>query len=418
MKPNPFRLAARAAVESPRAAGFLIGLILGAAYLGVRFESLQGIGESVDHSPGLMHDFSMYFYRTGKSLMAGVGPVGGFLYPPTLGILMMPISLLSPADARFLWGILEALAILALTSISARLAPPRIGWVALVTAATLVSTPVLHNFKWGQLGVPLTVLGLLGADACGARRLFSVALVSLVASIKLYPAVLFSVFVRRRDGKALLGGAAGVAALVFGVPALVLGLRRTRKFFEKVAPFLSATADTTDPNSQSLSHWLTRSFDAPPEGLVMGLAASMALITAALLWGARSSDARTLDRFTAFLSLAWIPFVVPTCWANYFAFLPPLAAFLASQGDSLPPGGRRLVHAVSVAVLLAGSFVTVDLIGGWRPYVAEGVLLLADLLAALTALGILAVWTRERGRAAARAGAPGASDRVGDLLKA
>ena len=418
MKPNRLGSVARAVAESPRAAGFLIGLVLGAAYLGVRFESLQGIGESVDHSPGLMHDFSMYFYRTGKSLMAGGGPVGGFLYPPTLGILMMPFSLLSLADARFLWGILEALAILALTGISGRMAPPRIGWVALATAATLLSTPVLHNFKWGQLGVPLTVLGLLGAEAIGARRLLSVVLISLVASIKLYPAVLFSVFLRRRDGKALLASAACVAALVFGAPGLVLGLRRMRRFFEKVAPFLSATADTTDPNSQSVSHWLTRSFDAPPEGLVMGLAALMALISAALLRGARSSDARTLDRFTAFLSLAWIPFVVPTCWANYFAFLPPLAAFLARQGDALPPGGRRLVHASSVAVLLAGSFVSVDLIGGWRPYVAEGVLLLADLLAALTALGILAVRTWERPRAAAPGPGAPPSDRVGDLLEA
>lgn len=386
----PFARAGRLVSEWPRVTGLLIGLVIGAAYLGVRFESLQGIGESVDHSPGLMQDFSVYFYRTGKSLVAGGGPVGGFLYPPPLGLLMMPVSLLSPADARFLWGIIEALATLALCGISARLSPPRVAWVALASAATLVSTPVLHNFKWGQLGVPLTVLGLLGAEALGARRVLSVFLISFAASIKLYPAVLLAVFVRRRDGKALLGSVLGALGLTLGAPALILGLRRTRKFYEKVAPFLGAAADTPDPNSQSLSHWLSRWLGSPAEGLVMGMAVVVAFGAAALLFRARSSDPQTLDRFTALLSLAWIPFAVPTCWANYFAFLPVLAAFLAAQGESLPQGPRRVVQAVSVIVFAAGTFVAVDLRGGWDAYVTEGVLLLADLLALATALSLLA----------------------------
>jgi hypothetical protein len=387
-----------------RSAGFVLGLILGAGYLGLRFETLQGIGESVDHSPGLMQDFSMYFYRTGKSLMESGGPVGGFLYPPPLGLLMMPVSLLSPERARLLWGILEAIATLALMGLSARLAPPRLSWVTLASALTLISAPVLHNFKWGQVGVPLVVLGLIAAETCGGRRRLSAFLIATAAAIKVYPAVLLAVFVRRRDFNALALSVIGCAALVLGAPALILGLRRTRKFFEKVAPFLTATADTTDPNSQSLSHWLIRTFGAPPEGLVMGLAVMTALLAAGLLWAARSSEPRTLDRFTAFLSLAWLPLVVPTSWANYFAFLPPFAAFLASEADGLSaPRAKRVVQFAAGLVLFSVSFIAVDARSGWDAYVREGVLLLADLLAATTALGLLA-WMASTGRAGASDG--------------
>ncbi len=385
------------ATGSPRRVGFALGIVLSAAYLALRFGSLTALGESVDHFPGLMVDFSMYFYRTGKSLMAGTGPVGGFLYPPIFGLMMMPLSYVSPARAELLWGIFGALATLALAALSARLAPPRLAWVTLATALTVASAPALHNFKWGQIGVPLTVLGLLGVEWCGARRQVSVMLISLAASIKLYPVVLLSVFARRRDPRALMASAAWGLFLVLGAPILVLGLRRTRKFFQKVAPYLSATADTTDPNSQSLAHWLSRWFDVPARDLALGLAALMGLVAVALLWRSHSLDGSfldslALDRFTGFLALAFVPMIIPTSWANYFAFLPPMAAFLASQGDRLPPGPRRLVHVISLAVLMAGSFVMVDLRSGWKPYVAEGILLLANLLAAAGALGILAFW--------------------------
>ena len=84
--------------------GLVGGSLLAALYLGLPFGSLQRIGELVDHPAGLMKDFYDYFYRTGRSLGEGFGPVGGFLYPPLFGILMMPFAWLSPRDAQFLWG--------------------------------------------------------------------------------------------------------------------------------------------------------------------------------------------------------------------------------------------------------------------------------------------------------------------------
>ena len=386
-----------AAQEWPRVSGLVGGSLLAVLYLALRFESLQGIGELVDHSPGLMKDFYDYFYRTGRSLGEGGGPVGGFLYPPLFGLLMVPFAWLSPRHAQFLWGALEALSTLGLAALSARLAPPRILWTTFASLATIISTPALHNFKWGQMGVPLALIALIAVEVYSRSRPLSALLISLSASIKLYPAVLLSVFIRRRDFRSLVTCLAGGAALIWGVPWLVLGQRRTARFFEKTGRFLTATVDTTDPNSQSVANWMARMFGAVPDGVVLSLAASVAFFSAFLLLRARDVQSLTLDRFTAFLSLAWTPFVVPTSWANYFAFLPCFASFLAGQAGTLQSRTlRTFVQMVAISVFLCGSFVAVDLCGNWAGYVGKGVLLAGNLACAGTAMLILAVRDRDR----------------------
>lgn len=408
--------------QRPRVSGFVLGVALSALYLGARFPSLAAFSEAVDHTPDLMHDFWMYFYRTGLSLREGAGPVGGFLYPPLFGILMVPVSLLSVPSAKLLWGILEAVATLLLAGLAARFAPVRVPWVALSVMGTLVSVPALHNFKWGQMGVPLALMAVVAGEWVTWRRGVAVALVSFATAIKLYPAAAFALFLRRRDVRSLFGGAALTGFFLVGAPALVLGVRGTRKFFQKIEPYLTAAAGTPDPNSQSLGHYLARTFEATPSWLPW-LAAALLLGTAAWLLhraggegeggdvadgadraghtdradraddadGADRADGARLDRYTIFLALSLIPLLVPTAWANYFAYLPPFAAFLAAEAQAVAsPAGKRVAEAMAAAIILASSFLAVDLADGWDAYVRGGVLLFASLTAALLALALLA----------------------------
>jgi len=386
--------------RGPQAAGALAAAIAAGLYLAVRFRDVQGFVEAVDHTPRLFHDFSHYYYATARSVSEGRGPAAGYLYTPFFALLLRPLASLSLEQARWAWGGVQVLLVGSLSVLALRWSRPTAPHAFVAVAATLLSTAVLHDVKWGQVGVLLAVLGLAATWRYAAGRWLSAALLLSVAiSIKLYPVVLVAMFLLRRDLRALATSGAAVALLTWALPLAVLGERRTRRFYRKVGAFLEATADTAagDPNSQAFASWLPRLWRDPPAHAAEAIAAAAVLLAAAALLRAHIPP-ETRTAFASFLALALLPFGVATSWANYFASLPAFGAFLLGQVRSHAALPRALLAAAILCALALASFPAVDLAGSWREYVGRRWLLQADLILLVAALVHLEL-TRRAGAA-------------------
>jgi alpha-1,2-mannosyltransferase len=169
-----------------------------------------------------------------EAARAGLPMVGTFVpHPPPNALLLLPLARLAPAPAKAVWtGALALLLVAALWALR-RIVPDAWPWLAALALLTQTAS-VRNTLLYGQ-PYPLLLLLLCGSliALLRGRGFASGLLLAPVVALKLYGAPFVLFFLATRRWRALLGVAAGVAA-VAAVSVAVLGPEIHRAYLSQV----------------------------------------------------------------------------------------------------------------------------------------------------------------------------------------
>ncbi len=244
------------------------------------------------------------------------------------------------------------------------------------------SAPVVHCWKWGQLGIGLTALSVAAFVLYdNGRRWQSAFVLSLGVSIKLSLGLLGVRYLARSDwrGAVLLGALS--ALFLVGVPVAALGVDTTEAFYARIAHGVELLLGhvSGDPNSQylgsALADWVGRPFGP---------------------WARNAS----LGQFAlAGLSLC-LPMFLGASWPHYFAYLPFCEVFLLRRAlGRRPLGAAGYAELAGLALVVAGSAMPVAMLfDSWGDYAGTRLLLVADLACLGVCLAEMEVESRRAAR--------------------
>ncbi|MET8942395.1 glycosyltransferase 87 family protein [Streptomyces sp. NPDC004542] len=246
-------------------------------------------------------------------------------YPPFAAVLFVPTTRL-PAPvlkAVFLAG--NALLLVCLVALSARLAGRTLSPAALrsATALALWLEPVFQTVVFGQINLAIVCLSLwdltrpAGARAKGAA-------VGVAAGIKLVPAVFIGyLLLRRRPREAATAAVAGAATVLLGTLALPSA---SVDFFTRRLYQTDRVGKPWIIDNQSLQGLIARLLRDPAPGPAWLLPATA--IGATGLWlAARAREERWGILLTAFTTLL----VCPISWSHHWVWCVPLIAVLLTE---------------------------------------------------------------------------------------
>jgi hypothetical protein len=167
-----------------------------------------------------LSDFRCY-YLAAQHVARGESPylADGYLYPPLLACLLLPLAPLDYVPARWVWFLFSHVCLLA----AAWLIWRHLGsdWIAagIVAVVWSLGAAAGESLSLGQIGPQLTLLLAAAYTLAGRRR---GACIGTGFALKLIPGVLCAILVLRRDWRALFAAMAA-AALLLAVPWAILG---------------------------------------------------------------------------------------------------------------------------------------------------------------------------------------------------
>lgn len=344
---------------------------------------------ALDHCQVLFCDFTKQYYPTGQTLFETATPTNGYFYSSFFAILMAGMAKLELETAVFLWGVVQFITVLLLFLLPSQLFRQRSSWLVVVYGGVLITAvPVLHNLKWGQVSILITVciLGTLYFYQNG-RKLPAALLLAFAFSIKYYAGIFLIYFALKREWRFLVVFAV-VVGLSWGVlPLLLLGLENNLHFYQVIAERIEHARTTwmlEDINAQYFPSVATRWFEAfsavPPARAVLqwlGYA-----VVGVNLWvlvkvgRQKTADELPLAFVLLFLSL---PFLVETSWPHYFVYLPFCQLLVWKTTNKQP-----FVQATLLISIFLGSIFCFNLFPKWTVYSTYGLLWWANALVLAT----------------------------------
>ena len=194
---------------------------LAGAFVFVLFLVYWGTGSLVhvfEDERGYAADFWIY-NKAGVRLLADPATLyadPSFLYPPPAGALFGLVALLSIGWGYALFAALNLAAMVGCLRLGETLLPdPPRGWArAALWCAALGSAPALQNVKWGQVNVFILLISLAFLAWLRERPFWAGAILAVGGWLKLYPAVLGILALRKGRYPAVAGAAFGVLAVV------------------------------------------------------------------------------------------------------------------------------------------------------------------------------------------------------------
>lgn len=379
----------------------VVALVL--VYYRLYFGSVDGLAAKIDHLPVLFADFVNHYYETGKHVFDGGMPSGGYFYPASFAILIGPLCALPLPWAELLWGCVEiALSLAACLVLPYAIAPASRDLILLHTFLMSTSVPLLHNFKWGQVSVPVLVLVFCAHAAYArARRARAAGLFGAAVAVKGYPALFLVWPAVRRDVRFLLLAAAACVALVAALPVAVMGIEHASRFQAVVTNAALAATDGVlkDHNSQYFAAVVGRLLggaeEMPPAYWQRMAAAGYALFGALLLllaWMERAGvERRHLWAFS--ITSCALPFLLKTSWTHYMVHLPVVQVFLIDElrrSDASPHFKAAVVCLLVLPSMFLGNIAALGWFGGWLPYASAGSPFYADALTLAASVVVLA----------------------------
>jgi hypothetical protein len=377
----------------------LVVLALAGVLYAQVWPDLESFVLAIDHCDKLFCDFTNHYYPMAVELYRTRTPVGGYFYSPLFAVLLAPLRRLPLEQALQVWGGVQAVLLLLFMvtphgTLSRRLPGATAGYIALVA----FSQPVLHNTKWGQVSVLMTLTVLMAFELY--RRELTVPAAVVLAFgvwIKAYTAIMLIYFVLRRDLKFLLVFAAASVVFALVVPLGALGVSEGLAFYRDVS---RAVNDATswvvhDVNSQYFVHVVNRYAGGELGGATMAwlrllgyAVAALNLLLAALVVHRRLAHEA---RWVLVLLFGSLPFMTATSWPHYFVYLPFCHAVLALALVRSPGRVNQKrtcslrVRTLQAGLLLLPSIVLASApffiwIGDWRIFSTRGFLFFSNLL--------------------------------------
>lgn len=378
------QVAARPSSRFDRAALALV--VIACAFFAIRgwHEALRPQGS----------DFTIY-RDAARAVVDGGSPAGveGYIYPPLLAVLMVPLALLPLGLSAAVWQALSLALLLLAARSCARFVvggrpPPRLLWAPLACVLRLADS----GFANGQADfVTLFLIVAALADVRRGREGRAGAWVGLAAAIKVLPGALLVWFLVRRRWRALVGGGGMLAAAGLGLPAIALGparfadelgiwMRNQPLAYLQGGAHLATAREYLHGQSllPSAFRVLTRMpatsagaranvFDLPVETAYWIVIALLALHVLAAVTAAGRHAWRPGER--AWLREAGLVVCLPLICAplvhkaHMVWLLVPMTVLLSARGADLARGAAHLRLALVVFAILSIAFTTPALLG-------------------------------------------------------
>jgi hypothetical protein len=379
---------------------FILGAALIAfllfAYYAYTWRNAYNFRAAIDTCAQPFCDFATFYYPMGEAIFQTKLPLEGFVYSPFVAILLAVFPPLGLDASLLLWGILQVIFVILYLFTFRRLVPAKLPIQLLFVALALSSFPILHNFKWGQVGVFTTVsiLGML-VFLERDRRAFAAALFAFAANFKFFPLIFIVPFIFRRDFRFLLHAVVACGVFLIAVPCLLLGIDGTLNFYSALLDsYRHFDWVTANYNSQHLPHVLLRLMEIAGFNAHAGLpllrwtsygitALNMGLVF--IIQRARPPYADLWSFHIIFLS---IPFFLTTSWPVDLVYMPFAQALLAwkiLEGDKTlswrhPLPARKIASLFLLTSIVISNIIFFNLFGNRVAYGSIGFIFWADLL--------------------------------------
>ncbi|MEW6708723.1 MAG: glycosyltransferase family 87 protein [Candidatus Riflebacteria bacterium] len=340
---------------------------------------LDHLVAATDRPAKVFEDFQAYYYPASQFIFKNAQPLGGYFYTPVFAIFLHYL-MWSGLDPLLFWQVLQVAWVIMLLLPGYYLAglARRKSFFYWYLAAVILSFPVYHNYKWGQVSVLIAVLTIFSLIAAGkGRKILAGSVLALAALIKYYPAFLLAGFLLKKDYRPVVGFA--VTSLVLGLilPGILLGLAPTIEFYRLSLAEMDYAIDwvAADANSQYFAHAVLRltgmGHDMKGPVSLIGLIL-VAVVLLRMFLRREHGQAFSLQDMAKLLLM--MPMLVNTSWPHYFVWLP----FCGMLAISLAPHSQ--LRLLSITSLLLQSVACFLVFPGWQEYAFSGILLFANLL--------------------------------------
>jgi hypothetical protein len=252
-------------------------------------------------------------------------------HPPTSVLLVVPLAGLAYSDAFLAWALVSLAALgLSVVLIVRQLPLGLTAWSVLpLLALLLLCNPFRQHLNQGQLNlVILLLLTAAWAAERSGRPVTAGALVGTATAVKLFPGFVFLYFVARRQGRALVAGAATVLVLT-GLTVLVLGPDAYRDYITVALPNLEQYR-VWWPNLSLAGFWhklfnsagskVVPLWQNPALAWTATLLSALA-VTGLTAWAAWRSRSRPECDLAFALVVEAMLLVSPITWDHYFTIL-------------------------------------------------------------------------------------------------
>jgi len=334
-------------------------ILLCALFHVLAWGSWDGFERSIDFNQAPLEDFLGPYWNTAAGIVETGRPAPGYYYPPTLALLLSPLTELDPGVASWGWLGVQLCALLGLLLVPLAFLSTGPERRTLYVGVALFSFPWLHNLHWGQVGsiVTLLVVACCFLEQRG-RRTAAAALLGLAGSLKLLPALLLGALDLEQRRRALLTALGVLLLLLLGLPLAVIG-GRTFGFYGDVFEGVRAARSSTElwagvDAAQGLPALAARVLGLSPGPGVLALELLGAGCFALLCWrllARRRAEAARATRSPWVDDLVPLLVALPACfgpgWAHWFTHIPLACLWLLARDSS----ARGLRAAVIVGVL-------------------------------------------------------------------
>jgi hypothetical protein len=375
----------------------------------IQWLTLHDFVISIDHGNILFEDLMFFYYPMARNIFSAKLPVPGYFYSAFFAILIFPLGTVSITQAVWIWGIAQTILAGLLGIVSGgRMAELSRANKVFFILLFLTSFPLLHNFKWGQVSVLITLCILAAMwSYINEHSILSGILLAFAVSIKYYPIIFIAYPLLKRDYRFLFAFGASVFAFFCIIPSFALGPLEWVNFEKAVGVLITKANFSKDINSQYFGYVILRMFpleDTPIQkkilsALLQGIGGLVFLTNIGFIWKIEKrlmQDAILLSTGLLFLSL---PFVIQTSWPHYFVYLPfcQTVAFIQVTQNHKPKKGFNLASVpISISCVMSSIF-TFNLFPSWSEYNSKGILFISNFLLLLVFYQILFVKYKNSG---------------------
>jgi alpha-1,2-mannosyltransferase len=312
----------------------LLGMVVFSIYLIFN----KGVGQS--------QDFEV-FYIAGKRILAGDFEIYKFAdanmpykYWPGFAYLMIPLAVLPVPVAQTVWALLNIGAMFAVLVLVLRgLSPAGNWWVISAWSLVLTGQALTDHFMDGQINLLIVAAMLVAFQIIGTNRSWrafgGVMLLLAAAAVKLFPLLVFLLFVVKREWR--LTAQAAVAVVLFAlVPFLPVGIEAGLDQYRMWFAILADSGNHLNlawTTNQSLFGMFLRFPISLELAGTLHKAASL-LVVGLLVFGISKSPLHGIDRvfvldFT--MVACGMLLVSPLTWIHYYVFLMPFTILIVAE---------------------------------------------------------------------------------------
>ena len=385
----------------PIAASFGLVILL-TLYYHLSWPTFHDFIRAIDFCDIPFCDFVVFYYPMGREVFLTKSPIIGFDYSPFTALVFSIFGMFPLEVSTVIWVLLLIASMAGLVFVSLIVVAPKQIKQFFLPSLLLVFTsfPLLHNFKWGQVSVLLTLLPVLALLAARKDRwILSSLFLACAISLKYFPVLFILPFVFKNNWRVVGGVLGWCVALFVLIPSGFFGISATTAFLGQIAQgTINKQIAARGLNSQFFVNVVIRwcstvqSESVSLKPILRGISFLIVEGVLAFIFFLIKSNMKKSMEYSFVLLFLSVPFFVATSWPHYLVYLPFCQLFLGSellQGQKL--GVVRRVSAagmILLSILLASVFMF-QLMGTWERYSGAGLLLIADVLLIISSVVLL-----------------------------